>query len=231
MKGRPADWGGELAAKPLTVAVAGASLSGFSGLVIEPQGYNVPAAALRDALRAQLGQEPLVSHDGELWFYDLRPYAARLARTLGERRRAEVRDATLHPLRVKCSSAGLTITGGAAAQPITATLTATLSGLEPAFGAISARYPDGTVERVSAAGEGAALRHQLRMAGGASTVQFLATMPVPAKGFIQVQAATLTAQAYPPLMPSPASTIMAGYPAPTCQVHPGLSPQPQTAGR
>jgi len=226
IKGRPADWGSELAAKPLSLAVAAASLSEFSGLVIEPAGYDVPPAALRDALRAQLGEEPLVSRDGQMWFYDLRPYAARLARALGQRRQAEVRDATLHPLRVKCSSAGLTLAGGSPAQPITATITAGLSGLEAAFGALYVRYPDGTVERVRASGESGALRHQVRMAGTSSTVQFLATMPVPAKGFVQVQAATLTAQAYQPLMHSPASSIMAGYPAPTCQVHPGLSPQP-----
>jgi hypothetical protein len=230
-KGRAADWESELAGKPLTLAVAATSLSGFSGLVIEPTGYSVPALTLRGALRAQLGEEPLVSRDGELWFFDLRPYAARLAGMLGAQRQMEVRKATLYPLRVKCSSAGLTLSGGSPSRPITATLTADISNVEPAFGALTARFPDGSVERVPAAVGSGAIDHQVRLTGGSRTVQFLARKPVPATGGVQVQAATLTAQAYKPLTSSPASAIMAGYPPPTCQVHPGPSPQPQTAGR
>lgn len=231
MKGRPTDWESELANKPLALAVGAASLSGFEGLVIEPSGYEVPPAALRSALLAQLGEQPLVSRDGQLWFFDLRPYAARLRRTLGERGRREVRAATLDPLRVKCSSKGLTLSGGSASQPITATLTVSLSGLEPAFGGLTVRFPDGVVERVARTAGSAVIDHRLRLTGGSSTVQFLARMPVPAADSVQVQAATLTAQAYEPLMSSPASPIEAGYPPPTCQVHPGPSPQPQTAVR
>jgi hypothetical protein len=230
-KGRAADWGSELAGKPLALAVASAAVSGFSGLVIDPSGYQVAPATLLSALRAQLGQAPLVSRDGELWFFDLRPYAARLAGALGATRQREVRDATLQPLRVKCSTAGLTLTGGSSSQPVTATLTASLSGLEPAFGALSVRYPDGTVERVAASAGKGVLDHPMRLKGGSGTVQFLATTPVPGGVGVQVQAATLTAQAYRSLTFSSASEIMAGYPPPTCQVHPGLSPQPQTAAR
>ncbi|MGO9760885.1 MAG: hypothetical protein ACLP1Q_06470 [Solirubrobacteraceae bacterium] len=231
MKGRPTDWQSELADKPLNLAVGAASLTGFEGLVIEPSGYAVPQAALRNALRAQLGEQPLVSRDGQLWFFDLRPYAARLGRMLGERGRREVRRSTLYPLRIKCSSTGLTLSGGSASQPITATLTASLSGLEPAFGGLIVRFPDGAVQRIPASVGSAAIDQQLRLTGGSSTVQFHATMPVPGADSVQVQAATLTAQAYKPLMSSPASPIEAGYPPPTCQVHPGPSPQPQTAVR
>jgi phosphoglycerol transferase len=231
MKGRPADWESELASKPLALAIAAASLSGFQGLVIEPSGYQVSPAALLSALRTQLGQEPLVSRDGQLWFFDLRPYAARLGRMLGARGSQEVRSATLHPLRVKCSSAGLTLSGGSPSQPITATLTANLSGLEPAFGTLIARFPDGAEQRIATVVPSAAIDHTLRLSGGSSTVKFLARMPLGAADSIQVQAATLTAQAYKPLTSSPASPIEAGYPPPTCQVHPGPSPQPQTPAR
>ncbi len=231
MKGRPADWESELASKPLSLAVAAASLSGFQGVVIEPSGYQVPAATLLSALRAQLGEQPLISRDREMWFFDLRPYAARLERTLGERGGQEVRQATLDPLRVKCSSAGLTLSGGSTSGPITATLTASLSGLEPAFGALLVRFPDGAEQSIPTSGASAAIHHELRLAGGSSTVRFLTRTPVPAADSIQVQAATLIAQAYRPLTSSPASTIEAGYPPPTCQAHPGLSPQPQAAAR
>jgi phosphoglycerol transferase len=231
MKGRATDWESELASKPLALAVAAASLSGFQGLVIEPSGYALAPAALLSALRAQLGEQPLVSRDGQLWFFDLRSYAARLGRSLGARGRQEVRQATLDPLRVKCSSAGLTLSGGSTSQPITATLTASLSGLQPAFGALLVRFPDGAEQRLATAVGSTTIDHELRLTGGSSTVQFLARTPGPAADSIQVQAATLTAQAYRPLASSPASPIEAGYPPPTCQVHPGPSPQMQTAAR
>jgi hypothetical protein len=231
MKGRATDWESELASKPLALAVAAASLSGFQGLVIEPSGYALAPAALLSTLRAQLGEQPLVSRDGQLWFFDLRSYAARLGRSLGARGRQEVRQATLDPLHVRCSSAGLTLSGGSASQPITATLTASLSGLQAAYGALLVRFPDGAEQRLPTASGNAAIDHELRLTGGSSTVQFLARTPGPAADSIQVQAATLTAQAYKPLASSPASPIEAGYPSPTCQVHPGPSPQMQTAAR
>ncbi|HEY1457521.1 MAG TPA: hypothetical protein VGF15_03285 [Solirubrobacteraceae bacterium] len=228
MKGRAADWEHELAAKPLSVALAGASLSGFQGLVIEPNGYQVSPAALLSALRAQLGEYPLVSRYGGLWFFDLRPYTARLQSMLGPSRSREVREATLYPLRVRCNRGGLTLSGGSPSRPITATLTARLSGLEPVFGGLIARFPDATTQLVRAASSGAQIDHRLLLDGGSRTVQFLARMPVPGAYDVQVGAPTLTAQAYGSLAPSPASPIMAGYPPPTCQVHPGYSPPAQT---
>ncbi|HWJ50492.1 MAG TPA: hypothetical protein VNR42_05695 [Solirubrobacteraceae bacterium] len=228
-KGRPQDWESELAAKPLALAVAAASLSGFEGLVIEPSGYQASEAVLRSALDAQLGEQPLVGGGGELWFFDLRPYAAQLKRMLGERAEGEVRRATLYPLRARCSSAGLTLSGGSRSQPVTATLTVGLTGLEPAFGTVSVRFPDGTEERVATAAGTAEIAHRLQLSGGSSTVQFVATVPVPAADSIQVQAATLTSQAYGSLTHIPPSPIMAGYPPPTCHVHPGYSPHPPTA--
>jgi phosphoglycerol transferase len=228
-KGRPQDWESELAAKPLALAIAAASLSGFEGLVIEPSGYQVPPAVLRSALSGQLGEQPLVSRGGDLWFFDLRPYAAQLSRTLGERAQGEVRRATLYPLRVRCTSAGLTLSGGSRSQPVAATLTVALTGLEPAFGTVSARFPDGTEQRVVASAGNAEIAHRLRLSGGSRTVQLVATVPVPAADSVQVQAATLTSQAYGSLTHIPASPIMAGYPPPTCHVHPGYSPQPPTA--
>ncbi len=228
-KGRPEDWESELAAKPLGLAVAAASLSGFEGLVIEPSGYQVSPAVLRGALRAQLGEQPLVSRGGDLWFFDLRPYATRLKRTLGERAEGEVRRATLYPLRVTCSSAGLTLSGGSRSQPVAATLTVDLTGLEPAFGGLTARFPDGATQRLATAAGSAQITHRLRLSGGSRTVQFVATVPVPAADSVQVQAATLTSQAYGSLTHIAPSPTMAGYPPPTCHVHPGYSPQQPTA--
>ncbi len=226
MKGRSADWAGELAAKPLRLAVAAAALSGFSGLVLEPSGYQTPEPVLRAALIAQLGSEPLVSRDGQLWFFDLRPYAQGLRPRLGLAAQGAIRSATLDPLRVRCSKAGLTLTGGSATRPLTATLSADVSGLEPAYGTVSARLGDGPAEPLLRAPNTAVLSRPITLRGGSSTVRFLATGPVPAKGFIDVTAATLTASAYQPLISNAPARILAGYPSPPCQVHPGPSPQP-----
>ena len=77
-----------------------------------------------------------------------------------------MRRATLYPLRMKCSSAGLTLSGGSRSQPVTATLTVALTGLEPAFGTVIARFPDGTEQRIAAAAGSAEIAHRLRLSGG-----------------------------------------------------------------
>ncbi len=206
--------------------MAAAALSGFSGLVLEPSGYQSPESALRAALRSELGAEPIVSRDGELWFFDLRGYAAALRRRLGASASGEIRAATLDPIRVGCSKGGLTLTGGSAAQPVTATLSAELPALEPAYGTLSTRLDEGPAEPLEQAGGTAVLSRPVLLKGGSSTVRFLATGPVPARGVIDVTAATLTARAYQPLISSAPARILAGYPSPPCQVHPGPSPQP-----
>ncbi|HEX4108418.1 MAG TPA: hypothetical protein VHX88_09810, partial [Solirubrobacteraceae bacterium] len=222
MKGRPADWEAALAAKPLAVAVAAATLSGFQGLVIEPSGYGVPRRELMAALRSQLRQAPVVSQLRDVWFFDLRPYAARLRRRLSPVEQQQVRAATLHPLKVSCGSSALTLNGGSATNPVTATFSAQLTGL---LGPLLARFPDGSVQTVRPVDGAATISHPVRLARPSGPLQFFATTPVPAGYDVQVAAATLTPQAYQPLTPPLASSIQAGYPAPTCQLQPGLSPQ------
>ena len=227
-KGRAADWVGELARKPLGLAVSAASLSGFEGLVIEPSGYQVSPGALRAALAAQLGEQPLVSGDGDLWFYDLRSYGALLRTKLTVSAREQVKAATLHPLRVSCTGTGLALSGGSPGQPVTATLTAELTGLEPSLLPLLVRFPDG-FERTVGSTVSATLVHRVRLAGGSSTVQLLTATPTPGTYRVQIQAATLTAQAFGSIAPSTASSILAGYPPPPCQVQPGYSPPSRPA--
>ncbi len=109
MKGRPEDWEHALAAKPLATAVAAASLSGFSGLVIYPRAYASTSSTLRAELERQLSEPPMVSSDGATWFFDLRRYATSLAARLGSVRAAAVRHGTLHPLAAGCSDGSITL--------------------------------------------------------------------------------------------------------------------------
>jgi len=228
IKGRAADWEGELASKPLALAVAAASLSGFQGLVIEPGGYQIAPGVLLSTLRAMLGEDPSISPQGDLWFFDLRPYAARLGRLLGGPAEQEVRLATLDPLRVGCAGSGLTLGGGSASRPMTATLTASVTGVNPLLGPLTVTFPDGSAQVIPAAAGGAAIAHKLRLEGRSGEVMFLTSKPVPGAYTVKVLAATLTPRAYGPLTPGSASSIQAGYPPPTCEVHPAQSPQPRT---
>ena len=220
IKGRPTDWEAELAAKPLSTAVAAAALSGFQGIVIEPSGYQVEPRVLMGALQTQLRQSPLVSRYGALWFFDLRAYAARLRSRLDATRVQEVRSATLEPARARCDSTGLTITGGAPSRPVAATLTASISGLEPSLDGLTVRFPDGTAQTVPAEALSAGIDHRLTLTGGSRTVTFATTKPAPRTYAIQVQAATLTPQTFGSIERGPGAQIETGFPSPPCQLHP-----------
>jgi phosphoglycerol transferase len=224
IKGRATDWGSELAAKPLSVAVAAAALSGFQGLVIEPSAYPVAPSSLMKQLTAQLGQAPLLSRDGAFWFFDLRPYTARLHQTLGTTRAQQVRDATLHAPRVNCSRAGLTLTGGSPSRPVPATFSATLSGVEPLQGPLRVRFPDGSQQAFPAPITNTPISERVVLAGRPGAIRFALPGPIPPAYTLQVTAATLTPQAFEPLAAISSSQIMAGYPSPPCQVHPESTP-------
>ena len=123
MKGRAADWPAQLAGQPLPFVVASVVAAGFDGLWLDPAGFE-PAKARRvlSALRSLLAQAPLMSPDGDLAFFDLRPYSRRLERTdsVGELRL--LRERTLHPLRTMCAAGGLELVNPSGAVRV-ATLT------------------------------------------------------------------------------------------------------------
>jgi phosphoglycerol transferase len=221
IKGRPTDWEAELAAKPLSTAVAAAALSGFQGLVIEPSGYLLDAQVLMRALQTQLGQSPIVSRYGALWFFDLRAYAARLSSELGAVKARQVRSAALAPLRATCARGGVTVTGGAPLRPVTARFTASILGLEPRLGMLTVHFPDGTSQTVPVRATAARIDRQLVLAGGSRAITFTATNATPSSYAIQVQALTLTPQALEMVEHRGATQIAAGYPAPACNLHPG----------
>jgi hypothetical protein len=110
MKGTPADWSAQLAGQPLPYVLAAALAAGFDGLWVDPAGFEPgKAAQLMSGLRELLGAGPLVSPRGDLWFFDLRPYAARLRRSGQASLLSRLREATLHPLTVGCAAGGLAL--------------------------------------------------------------------------------------------------------------------------
>jgi phosphoglycerol transferase len=103
IKGRPADWASQLAGRPLSYLLAAVTAAGFEGVWVDPAGFE-PAMARRvgAALRSLLGAPPLLSPDRDLWFFDLRPYRARLERADSPARLAALRARTLEPPRTAC---------------------------------------------------------------------------------------------------------------------------------
>jgi phosphoglycerol transferase len=82
--GRPADWAGQLADKPLREVVPVASAVGFDALYVDRLGYATDAsadAAVEELVRL-VGRQPEANDDGRLLFFDLRAYNARLKQTL-----------------------------------------------------------------------------------------------------------------------------------------------------
>ncbi len=114
---------------------------------------------MRSALRSLLGVQPLVSPDRDLWFFDLRPYLARLERTHPPARLSLLRERTLHPLRTACVAGGLTLVNPSA-FPRAATLTVDLS--DRVLSRAVVLHPGST--RVTLSGLGAAPMTQMRYA-------------------------------------------------------------------
>jgi len=108
IKGRPADWSAQLAGQPLSYLLAAVAASGFDGLWVDPAGfYPAGAQRIRAALPALLRQASLVSPDHDLYFFDLRPYAARLRAAQPPALLVLLRQRTLYPLRAACAPGGI----------------------------------------------------------------------------------------------------------------------------
>ncbi len=128
MKGRPADWEAQLAAKPLVLAVAGAAAAGFQGAVVDPRGYpGSLGATMRTTLTRMLGAQPVLSPDRDRLFFDLRPYQRRMRGLGTTAQHRALRLAVLYPIRTACSTGRLTLTNpstGAREATLTATVAA-----------------------------------------------------------------------------------------------------------
>jgi phosphoglycerol transferase len=95
--GRTADWQGRLADSPPQDIVEGLAAAGFTGIVLDRAGYKDRGGLLEYALGKDLGEDPMVSRDGRLSFFDLRAYARQQAQRLSPEQRRAVRARTLHP--------------------------------------------------------------------------------------------------------------------------------------
>jgi phosphoglycerol transferase len=75
VRGREGDWQGAVVRLPAPEALDALTAVGFTGLMIDRAGYEDGGAVIEAEYTSTLGQEPRVSPDRRLLFYDLRPWA------------------------------------------------------------------------------------------------------------------------------------------------------------
>lgn len=224
MKGRSADWQAELASKPLYLSLAAAAADGFQGLWVDPHGYSADARPrLAPALQKLLGVAPLRSPARDLLFFDLRPFAAALARAHGAAPLLELRSHTLNPVRIACGSDGLEV-DNPSPTPRVATLEMRMSMPGPKPMKLLIHYPGGESETKTLTTKPVRLLRRMSVLPGATTIGFsLLGAPAPGARRIEgprIEESTLTEQALVPFEAPPrglpGGPIRAGFAPPPC---------------
>jgi phosphoglycerol transferase len=95
VRGRNGDWQGALVRRPAPEALDALTSVGFTGLMIDRAGYEDHGAAIQAEYTRTLGQEPRVSLDARLVFYDLRARSSDLRTRLSATQIDALRRTTL----------------------------------------------------------------------------------------------------------------------------------------
>lgn len=224
MKGRPADWQGELASKPLYLSLTAAAVDGFQGLWVDPHGYSaVVRPRLAPVLRKLLGVAPLRSPAGDLLFFDLRPFTTTLALSHSTAQRQELRSHTLNPVRIACGTGGLEV-NNPSSTPRTATLQMRISMPGPKPMTLEIHYPGGGSEAKTLTTKPVKISRRMTVLPGATTIGFsLLGAPAPGARRIEgprIEQPTLTEPALVPFETPPhglpGGLIQAGFAPPPC---------------
>jgi hypothetical protein len=104
MRGRVADWPRALATSPTDYVVRAAAITGFQGLYLDRAGDTGGPFKTEDQLTAILGPPSVVSGDGRLVCFDLRPMAEDLRASHGAEAVGNARRHLLRPVRVRWGS-------------------------------------------------------------------------------------------------------------------------------
>jgi phosphoglycerol transferase len=95
VRGREGDWQAAVTRLTAPDGLDALTAVGFSGLMIDRAGYEDQGALIEYGYTTTLGQEPRVSPDGRLLFYDLREWARGLRERLTPAQIEELRRKTL----------------------------------------------------------------------------------------------------------------------------------------
>lgn len=94
-RNRTPNWQAALLAQPVRDQLEGLAAVGFDGILLDRYGYGDRGALAEAAYALTLGEQPQVSPDGRLSYFDLRPFAAELRERIGDDGMAELRTRTL----------------------------------------------------------------------------------------------------------------------------------------
>jgi hypothetical protein len=227
MKGRPADWQAPLATQPLLLSLNAAAANGFDGLWVDPRGYSAEARPrLAPTLERVLAVYPLFSPAHDLMFFDLRPYAARLAGLYPAAQLAQLRARSLQPLRAACGTEGIELTNPwAQAREAVLSMRIYMHAAHPVK--LLIHYPGGLNEERALSTKPALVRRTLSVPAGDSEIGFSlvgTTAPLqPRVSGPVIEQLTLSEPALTPFMsPLPgrpgltASRMQAGFAPPPC---------------
>lgn len=186
MNGRPADWSHALADAAPDDVLASAAAAGFQGLWIDRAGYLDQGAGIEAVARRLTGSQPLVSENGRLVFYDLRPYLEALRRRAGAQAVTALGQVTLHPDAITWGAGfaapevagadvtlgmgpagGFSITSGPGAER-SVVVSATLTSDKP--GTVVFGWPDGTTQTLRTGSKPVSLRRALQLRPGENPV-------------------------------------------------------------
>jgi phosphoglycerol transferase len=95
VRGREGDWQAALVRLDAPAALDALTAVGFSGLMIDRAGYEDHGTGIEAQYTSALGQQPQVSPDGRLLFYDLRPWSRDLHARLSKAEIDALRHRTL----------------------------------------------------------------------------------------------------------------------------------------
>jgi hypothetical protein len=100
-RGRPQDLTPSFVGRPLQQLLPDLAALGFDGIYIDRRGFADHGTQIEAGLTLLLdGQDPMVSRNSDLSFFDLRAYTRRYAQATSRRAREAQRRAALHPLRL-----------------------------------------------------------------------------------------------------------------------------------
>jgi hypothetical protein len=196
VRGRPSDWLAQHQDLAPDQLAACAAAAGFGAVYVDRAGYPDGGAAVTAALQKLAGPGTSGgSTDGRLEFFDLRPAAARLARSTSAAQRAQISDALLYPVMVGYGdgfsyqeAAGTTIYRWAGPDarvtfdnPLhgtrTVTYSAQLFGGGPGPSTVTLALPDGTRRAIRVDATGRPVRLRLRLRHGDATLRLRTAGP------------------------------------------------------
>jgi phosphoglycerol transferase len=194
MRGREADWQEYASRLPTAQMVDALTAAGFDGIYLDRRGYG--DRTVENDIQAQLhGEGPMVSADGRLVFFDLRPHLEELRATMGSDAVTQLGDDTLHRPRVEYRDGFAPRTFGVpgvqhgarsrdtlllvndGSKPFDGQLTFSVNAYSPGDHDLTVRTPDGTEHRVTISPDGGAYAVPITVPPGQSEVTLTTNAP------------------------------------------------------